>query len=231
MNKKLSVISVCSTGLAVSSSQGALILNNFADISLAQGGPTTTAYYDFETATASTVLTAAHDYQISASLVDNNAFLVTSLNRGYQVLGGEFFTGGEYAGGEFNDGGGNQFLVRAFQTGDVIGGETRASRYGGALALTTESQVAGSNYDFSRNVPGGHTAIGFVSDAGGEGSQYGFVLAEAGSLVLLGGGLDNTVGTPVTVTAPPASVPEPGSLSLLAMGLLGISQYRRRRAS
>ncbi|MGJ8657070.1 MAG: PEP-CTERM sorting domain-containing protein [Akkermansiaceae bacterium] len=216
MNKKLSIISLCSTGLAATQSQGSVVFNDFADITLSLGG-INTAFYDFETASISlTETVGVHDYSISTIAGENEGYIIDSLQSGYLVFGGEFF-GTSYAGGA-GDTFGSQKLATAYKQGDVLDGSD--SFLGDPFLVITELTAEGAEYDFSK----ANTAIGFIKQSGGE-EYYGFLNADRGSLILKSGGTENSADTAITV------VPEPSSLALLSLGVLGIATHRRRQAS
>ncbi len=226
MKHKKSIITLCSSGLAVSSSQAALIFNDFSDITLSPSpDDTLNIFYDFETATFSASQTAGSDYRITASQTDSNAFYITSLDASYFVLGGEFET--QFAGGEHTVGGppNRQQLARAYSLGEVIGIDSpEAYMLGTSIVATQGTVVAGPGYDFSAP----DVAIGLVHyDDPSSDYQFGFINVEDGSLILQSAGTQTTPGGNVQVT----NVPEPSSMSLLALGLLGVTSYRRRQAS
>ncbi|MGJ8656779.1 MAG: PEP-CTERM sorting domain-containing protein [Akkermansiaceae bacterium] len=220
MSKKSSIITLCSSGLVASTSQAAIIFNNFTDVTLADTS-TDRTYYDFETATISADQTADSDFMIRASQLSANTYLITNLKSDYFVLGGEFDTGSAYAGGEAGATGTNQRLAIAFEHGDTI--HASGELYNSSLILTQEDGSAGSDYDFSTP----NSAIGLAHFDNAGSFKFGFLNVEKGSLILQSGGSQDTFGlTGITVTP----VPEPSSLALLSLGVLGIASYRKRSA-
>ncbi|REK15941.1 MAG: PEP-CTERM sorting domain-containing protein [Planctomycetota bacterium] len=68
--------------------------------------------------------------------------------------------------------------------------------------------------------------MGVVFEIPGGSPHFGFldVAVAAGAITVYGGGYESDPNTPIV-----AGVPEPGSLTLLAMGAAGLVAWRRRK--
>ena len=210
------------------SANGALIFQDFSDVTLEVGG-TTQAFLDFETMTISTIANADSDYTLgifanfitSPDLAIINGSFDGSF--AYAILGNNRFalnlTVGDVIGGlnGSNLGNGGEF-------GSGSTGSSGATIAGGEI-LRTSTLAPGNN--FAEGDSGFLGLVRYTLDQGAiVETHYGFLEIEVGSLTIKSGGWETTSDPAAGVTV----VPEASSMALLALGLGGMMGYRRREA-
>jgi hypothetical protein len=124
-------------------------------------------------------------------------------------------------------------VLKLYSAGDVLSGSAVLITEGSttpAYAMSSNAVASDWTSDFSNSY------LAFVTAAG----NYGYVQASwnynasshKGSLSLGSGVLETTAGKSLTIVDPAVAagqVPEPGSIAILGIGLLGVAASRRKR--